>query len=803
MVRNNSLRRLALLSIILVVGALSLIFRHRPAAQPSTVPPSVAVKPAAAPVATKTLPAPVTAKAATTSAPAQPAAKPVVVQHASPPSTFPVTDRQFTTSPTLSTEARTLVQLLEQAHYNREAVHSSNYAEVIPNYMGDLDGQRLFFITGDKAAFATQFGKNVYWNLSALGNIDAAYDIFAVYQSRASARLTWVFEELKNDTDLTVDDSYLVDRTKAEWPATMQGADALWRQRIKYELIAELMNKKTVVEAKATVRKRYERMLKNLGEIDGSDLAELFLSNVARLYDPHSTYFSAASFEDFGIQMKLQLVGIGAVLGVEDDYCVVKEIVPGGPADLGKQLKPNDKIISVAQPHAESVEIIGMKLRKIVAQIRGNKGSPVTLTIQPASATDPSTRKTITIVRDVVKINSSRAHAALFSVPGTDGQTVPLGVITLPAFYGPADGNEPDADKTSASKDVERLIGQLKTAGIKGLVLDLRHNGGGFLSEAIDLTGLFVRQGPVVQVKNSSGEIQVDSDTNTGVAYNGPLAVLVDRFSASASEIVTGALQNYGRAIVIGDSSTHGKGSVQTVLEMKNLVPQLARSPIKAGATKLTVQKYYLPNGSSTQLKGVVPDIVLPSIDEFLPIGEASLPHALVWDEIPTSSFDGRPLDPKIASALRAASVARQAKLAEFLFLRKNVDWFKMRQSQKLISLNLETRRAQKVTDDTFRKAFEAEKAQLAKHDYPYREFRLGPPLPPRIKPVKKPDASKEDGEDDESELSTDENDAYAKVDVALRESLRVVNDAVDLSQDRQYWASNHAPLTAPLEPKG
>ncbi len=711
-------------------------------------------------------------------------------------------DQKFSTSATLSAEARTLVQLLEQAHYNRESVHSGDYAEVVPNYMSDLDGQHLFFLAGDKGAFATQYGKNVYWNLSALGNIDAAYEIFSVYETRATARINWIFDELKKDIDLTANENYLADRTKAEWPATAAGADAIWHQRLKSELIAELMNKKTPDEAKAVLRKRYERMLKNLGEIDGSDLAELFLSNVARLYDPHSTYFSASSFEDFGIQMKLQLVGIGAVLGVEDDYCVVKEIVPGGPADLSKQIKPNDKIISVAQAHSEPVEIIGMKLRKIVAQIRGSKGTTVTLTIQPADATDPSTRKVVTITRDLVKINSSRAHAALFQVPGNDGQQVPLGVITLPAFYGPGDANEPDAEKTSATKDVARLIAQLKTAGIKGLVLDLRHNGGGFLSEAIDLTGLFVRQGPVVQVKSSSGEIQVDRDTNDLVAYDGPLAVLVDRFSASASEIVTGALQNYGRAIVIGDTSTHGKGSVQTILEMKNMLPQLSLSPVKTGAAKITVQKYYLPNGSSTQLKGVVPDIVLPSIDDYLPIGEASLPHALVWDEIPSSRFEGHPLDPKIAQPLREASLTRQAKLDEFIYLRKNVDWFKARQNQKLISLNLEARRQQKVADDAFRKTIEAEKAELAKKDYVYKEFRLGPPLPPRIKAVKKPDAKAADGEDEDAESLLDDNDAYAKVDVALRESLRVVNDAVAMGKDHQYWASNHAPLTAQLGPE-
>ena len=713
------------------------------------------------------------------------------------------TDRKFTTSPTLATEARTLVNLLENAHLNRDAIHTSDYAEVVPNYMSDLDGQRLFFLETDKKAFSDLYGKNVYWNISTLGNIDAAYDIFGTYESRATARINWIFEELKKDFDLTVNETYRADRTKSEWPASPVSADALWRQRLKFELVSELMNKKTLDEAKQVVRKRYERMLKNIAEIEGTDLAEIYLSNVARIYDPHSTYFSAETFEDFGIQMKLQLVGIGALLGIEDDNCFVKEIVPGGPADLGKLLKPNDKIIAVAQgTGGEPVEVIGMKLRKVVELIRGAKGSQVKLTVQPADATDSSARKNILITRDVVKLNSARAHAAVFQVPGANGVPVPLGVITLPSFYGPADTDETETEKTSATKDVARLIDQLKGAGIKGLVLDLRHNGGGYLSEAVDLTGLFIHRGPVVQVKDYAGQIQIDSDTNDAIAYNGPLAVLVDRFSASASEIVTGALQNYGRAIVVGDTSTHGKGSVQTVLEMKNLLPQLAHGPDKTGAAKFTVQKYYLPNGSSTQLKGVVPDIVLPSIDDFLPIGEGSLPHALVWDEIPTSFFDGAALDPKVVKSLRDASTARQENLEEFLYLRKYVDWFKSRQAQKLVSLNLETRRQQKDADDAFRKQMNADKDRLAKSDFPFREFRLGPPPPPKIKAPKKPGDG--DGEDDdESELSTDENDSYAKVDVHLRESLRVLDDAIALGQNQQYWASNHAPLTIAVDPKG
>ncbi|MDB6170006.1 MAG: carboxyl-terminal protease [Verrucomicrobia bacterium] len=707
-------------------------------------------------------------------------------------------DHTFTSSSALTIEARTLVQMLEQAHYNRDAVHSSDYAEVIPNFMADLDGQRLFFLASDKAAFASRFGQNVYWNISALGNIESAYDIFSIYETRTTSRINWVFDELKKDIDLTGNDTYRFDRTKAEWPATAGGADELWHQRIKYELIAELMNKKTLDEAKLAVRKRYERMLKNLGEIEGNEVAELFLSNVARLYDPHSTYFSAETFEDFGIQMKLELVGIGAVLSVEDDYCTVKEIVPGGPADLSKQIKPGDKILSVAQPDSESVEVIGMKLRRIVERIRGSKGTKVTLTVQPADAPDPSVRKQVTLVRDVVKLNDARAHAAVFDVPDAQGNKVPLGVISLPSFYGPAETDS--GSKASATKDVSELIDQLKTAGVRGLVLDLRHNGGGYLSEAIDLTGLFITEGPVVQVKNSLGEIQVDSDTDRGVKYDGPLAVLVDRFSASASEIVTGALQNYGRAIVVGDNSTHGKGSVQSIWEMKNLVPQLQRSPVKTGAVKLTIQKYYLPNGSSTQLKGVVPDIVLPSIDEYLPIGEGSLPHVLAWDVIPTSAFSGHPLEKRVLQPLRDASVTRQTQLSEFLYLRKNIDWFKMRQNQKIASLNLLNRREQKANDEAFKKAMEAEKAELAKGDFSYHELRLGPPPLPKPKPVRKPDSVEGD---DETELSTDANDAYAKVDVFLRETLRVVNDAIALGKEKQFAADTHPPLTAVLDRKG
>ncbi len=715
------------------------------------------------------------------------------------------TDRkQFSTSSTLANEASTLTKLLDELHYNHDAVRAADYAEVIPGYMGELDGQRLFFLGSDRARFEKEYGQNVYYNTAFLGNINAAYEIFYTYQTRVEERVAWIREQLKNEISLATNETYRIDRQKSEWPATAAASDELWTRRLKFELVQEILNKKSMEEAKEQIRKRYDRVLRNINEFEGNELAELYLTTIAKLYDPHSSYFSAATYEDFGIQMKLQLVGIGALLGVEDDICIVREIVPGGPADVGGQLKPNDKIISVAEKGGEPLEIMGMKLRKIVDRIRGKKGTQVVLMVQPADATDSSVRKEIVITRDTVKLNSARARAAVFDLPGADGTTQPVGVITLPAFYGPADDGDTDGDKATASKDVARLIEKLKQQNIEGLVLDLRRNGGGFLTEAIELAGLFISRGPVVQVKAFNGEIHVDGDRDGNIAYTGPLAVLVDRFSASASEIVAGALQNYGRAIIIGDSSTHGKGSVQQVIEMKRQSRALALSPQKSGAAKLTIQKYYLPSGASTQRKGVVPDIVLPSIEDYLPIGEADLPRAMVWDQIPTSFFEGEPLDPKVLSPLKKASLDRQEKLEEFSYLRRIVDRFKLRQEQKLISVNLEERTRQKAEDDAFRKEMKAEKERIAKSDFAFKPFYLGTPPPPKIRAPKKED------DDDDLDEAFDENETYVKADVHLREALRVVSDAVAMGKNRELWSSSRPPLTAitsaaplPTKPRG
>jgi len=745
-------------------------------------------------------------------------------------------DRSFTLTPAEAREIRSFVQLLEQAHYNREAVDPTDYPSVIRSYMEDWDAHHLFFLHSDAETFVQRYSDGLYWNVTSLGDISPAFEIFKRYESRIQNRISWIFERLEGEFDLETRDEFVVDRRELEWPITEADADSIWEDRLRHEIIQELLNDTELDEAKERIRKRYERMLKNIADIETHEVTEVFLSNIAKLYDPHSAYFSADTYEDFDIQMRLQLVGIGALLGLEDDECVIREIIPGGPADLDNRLKPNDRIIAVAQsddPDAEVVELIGMKLRRIVDLIRGEPGTDVFLTIQPGDAPSSAARKVVRITRDVVNLDSARARGAVFEVPDETGTPRSIGVISLPAFYGPNPGST-DGDQNSASGDVALLIEQLQEQGIEGLVLDLRDNGGGLLSEAIYLTGLFIEQGPVVQVRSYYGDVKVDNDEDKSVRYAGPLAVLVSKYSASASEIVAGALQNYGRAVVLGDSSTHGKGTVQTVYEMKNRDMRLQASQERSGAAKFTIQKFYLPSGSSTQLNGVVPDIVLPSIDDVMESGERFLPQALVWDEIETTEFNGTPLDSHILTPLREASLARQGSLPEFDYLQRNIAWFTARQEEETVSLNLEDRRARRDADEKFREAMDLERGMLRESNFPFTEFLLTPaedeaetiaevepetvmndnPLAeptlavvgttPATEPVESVEDSMVVVVDDVSEAAEIEEEkeevepapeGYARLDIHLREALRVLVDAVEIGEQPQF--AERVPLTA------
>ncbi|MBM3459152.1 MAG: tail-specific protease, partial [Armatimonadetes bacterium] len=408
-------------------------------------------------------------------------------------------------------------------------------------------------------------------------------------------------------------------------------------------------------------------------------------------------------YDDFDISMKLSLFGIGALLSSEDGYCKIVELTPGGPALLSGKLKPGDRIVGVAQGDTEFVDVIEMKLNKIVEMIRGAKGTTVRLKVIPAGSPDTSTTKVVSLVRAEVKLEEQEAKAKVFDTTGTDGKRQRLGVIELPSFYeSPA---QPGRPGKSATEDVRRLIGKLKTEGCEGLVLDLRRNGGGSLQEAIRLSGLFIRKGPVVQVRSSDGRESEDDDPDAGIAYDGPLVVLTSRMSASASEILAGCLQDYDRAVVVGDVSTHGKGTVQTLLGLQELMERsgirLKRNP---GAIKVTIQKFYRPSGASTQLEGVKPDIILPSLSTHLDIGEKALDNPLAWDTIPSSQFEKFHLIQSRLPELRKRSEARVGADPDFRWVREEAERLQKLRARKSVSLN-EAQRLQEKKEIAERQA--------------------------------------------------------------------------------------------------
>ena len=712
--------------------------------------------------------------------------------------------KTFTETSVMADETRLVVQLLETVHYKNEQMKEKAFQTLLTDYMAELDTHRLFFLDSDRSFFLRTYSKSLGRSLREEGSLEAPFRIFATYHVRADRRLEWILERLEGEFDFDAEETYVFDRDEVDWPGTVEESDDLWRRRLKYELLQDLLNDKPIDEARVNVRKRYERLARNLNEIGELEIQELFLSTLARMYDPHSVFFSADTLEDFSISMRLSLVGIGALLAQEDGYCVVKELIPGGPASLSKQLAPNDKIVGVAQGSDESVDVIGMSLRKIVNQIRGDKGSEVRLTILPGDAADSSVRRELSLVRDVVQLNASRARAEIFEVPGPNG-IVPLGVINIPSFYGPVEEEDrEEKDRKSVTQDVEELLVKLQNAGVEGIVLDLRHNGGGLLSEAVDMTGLFIPQGPVVQVRDSNGQIYVKPDLDPKVVYDGPLMVLTSHFSASASEIVAGALQNYGRALITGGSSTHGKGTVQAVLEMKSFIPRRTfNESQKTGAAKLTVQKFYLPNGFSTQNKGVLSDVALPSIDDLLPFGESDLPNAMVWDTIRPARFTGFSIRSELLDNLRERSLDRQNTLGEFQFLNRRIDWFKVKQEQKAISLNLEERRTRKVIDEAFTEEMDREQTILADLNFDSTEHLLDSVLKNRASEGEEEEEIEEPAEDTEEdvELAEEETDKNPpRFDIHLRESLRILADALDYSPNPRDWTDSET-LTAQREP--
>jgi carboxyl-terminal processing protease len=695
-------------------------------------------------------------------------------------------------------------RLLEEGHYTHHPLNDEISRKLLTGYIELLDYSHLFFTQKDIDAFTAKYATALDDDV-LLGNLKPAHDIFAVFQKRVEDRVAKIKELVKQPMDFKTDETVLVSRQKAPWPKDEAEADALWRKRIANELLQEKLTEHPIEPGPKLVERRYDRMLRNVHEEDNEEQVKLFLDALAQAYDPHSEYLSASDLKNFSINMGLSLVGIGAMLRSEDGYAKIESLVPGGPAQTSGRLKVGDRISAVAQGSKDFVDVRDMRLDKVVEQIRGKKGTKVRLLVIPVSS-DVAQTKTIELVRDEIKLKDQEARADIILEKNRDGDPVKLGWITLPSFYA-----DMDSHKKSTTKDVLALLKRLKREKIGGLVIDLRRNGGGSLEEAISLTGLFFKSGPVVQTKGANERVVISTDPDPDIAYDGPLVVLTSRQSASASEIFAAALQDYGRAVIVGDKSTFGKGTVQTILEIGRFTSLLGTRSQDDGALKLTIQKFYRVAGGSTQLHGVTSDIVIPTLTDLPEFGEGALKNALPYDEVPPAKYakwsDSHPL---FIDELKARSAARITADPEFRYVAEDMERTRKKINDNRVSLNEDVRR-QEMNEQKARKEARS-KERLARNQVEPSIYRLtletldNPNLelimyPGKIAEAKRKGGAKvapevaDDSVDDDQDAETapaDSDDKTAAIDPERDETLNILNDLVQLSRGPKTASTNH-----------
>lgn len=593
--------------------------------------------------------------------------------------------------PHYSQEMKLATQILESYHFKKIKLNDSLSSIILDDYINTLDNNRSYFLQSDIDSFEKYRYKIDEY--SREGDLIAAYHIYEVFKARFVERMNHVKRNLiDQDFDFTVDEIYNIDRSEADWPENVEELNELWRKVIKSQKLSLRLKGKEKESIEETIGKRYERFEKAISQYTAEDVFEMYMNTIAEAFDPHSNYFSPRTSDRFNQSMSLSLEGIGARLTSENDYTKVVQILPGGPAEDSDLLHENDRIVGVAQGNdGEMVDVIGWRLDDVVELIKGPKGTTVRLEILPAETGVHGASDTITLVRDRIKLEELEAKSEIFSF-NKDGQTFDIGVITLPSFYMDFEAYQRgDADYNSTTRDVRRLVKELKEKQVDGIMMDLRNNGGGSLAEAINLTGLFIKDGPVVQVKTSNNQIEVGSDEDPELVYDGPLAVLINRFSASASEIFAGAIQDYERGVVLGEQ-TFGKGTVQSVIDLGKYIQVPPGEDV--GQLKLTLQKFYRVTGSSTQHMGVNPDVDFPSAFDADEFGESASASALPWDKIQSANFKPtHKVSPQILSELDLSydrhlntDVDLQQLVIDTQELKNSID-------RKVISLNEEKRR--------------------------------------------------------------------------------------------------------------
>ncbi len=675
-------------------------------------------------------------------------------------------------------------RLLEQGHYSRHELDDALSKRLLKNYIDSLDYNHLFFLQSDIAKFETDYATALDDDI-LLGNPDPALDIFALYKERVENRVAFVKKYVQDHKfDFSSDRTIDLNRHEMPFPKDQAEADSIWQRRAEGEMLQAKLNEHAVRPPLETVTRRFEQVLRNVREQSADDVIAGFLSALAQTYDPHSEYLSKDELDNFAISMKLSLVGIGAVLKSEDGYAKIVDLVPGGPAERGGRLKVGDRVAAVAQGEQEFVDTVDMKLDKVVSKIRGKKGTTVRLQVVPTAAVDPSKLKVIEIVRDNIKLKDQEAKAELIEMKKADSAAPEkIGWITLPSFY--ADMDQVGAkDAKSTTKDVTALLERLKKEKIQGLVVDLRRNGGGSLEEAIRLTGLFVGKGPVVQSKDSNGNRRVQSDDRREPLYDGPMVVVTNRLSASASEIFAAALQDYGRAVVVGDGSTFGKGTVQTMLEIGKFIPFLGSDDSAAGALKLTIQKFYRIAGGSTQLRGVTSDIRLPSIYDQSEIGESALNDPMPYDEVKPAKYEAFAGVALPLQQLTARAAARVAKDPEFQYIVDDLARLREKIEQNTISLNEEQRRKEFETEKAKRKQRIAERKERGYADRKVYLITLDTVDKPELKELTPEEvfSAKKRITDISDDEEADE-DMGPPVDPVRSETLNIASDLIELSR--------------------
>lgn len=591
--------------------------------------------------------------------------------------------------------------ILERSQFAHHPLDREFAGRFLDGYLDALDGTRSVFLKSDVAEFAA-FRATLAHATRAAGDTTAARAIFRRYLERLEQKNKYAAETLKTaQFEFTAAEQFSLDRENAERPADLPAAQALWHQQLRAEYLQEKLMDTAAPQIASKLTRRYAQQLQTMKALSNDEVLEIYLNALAHVYDPHSDYMGREQMQSFSISMNLSLSGIGAALQNADGYCTIREVLPGGPAARSGVLRPGDRIIGVAQAGKETVDVVNMPLSRIVGLIRGPKGSRVTLSVIPSGAPEGSPPKMIALVRDKIQLEDQEAKARIIDLPRAKGTPLRLGVIEVPEFYANM-GESAQAGGRSVTTDVALLVNKLKAENVQGIALDLRQNGGGSLKESITLTGLFIKKGPVVQTRDAGGDVDVESDPDPGVLYDGPLVVLTSRFSASASEILAGALQDYGRAVIVGDSQTFGKGTVQSLLP---LGPLMDKGGLKyaydPGALKITISKFYRPSGASTQLRGVAADVVLPSTSDFSDVSEASLKNPLPWDAVPPAPFEQVNSVKPYVKTLRDQSARRIGKSKDFGALREDIARIKQNITAKSISLNEEERRKEAAQNKT------------------------------------------------------------------------------------------------------